>query len=931
MDKERKKLHRWEQKNRWMPHYELKYGVQPIEYGPGQGIDGAISVMKGKCRFCESFGREVLTPLASDDGRQGRGDNGSDSGKAVGGDFDVATAAAEAALEVPPIKRRKKRQTQKVFGPNFRTDNLESHLSREHPTKWKEYERLRDSEKKTFFPETPEVKDLLGMGAAAAAAVASVGGTQSAAMAAAAAAGLLPMTSATTPTSMLLAQSGMSTYSIGAALNGQVGAGLNSQLAASHKLGLFPSLASLELTSAFKTTVSAAIVDLVDQLLTNRSNKTAGLASADGAVATQPGGVSAISATSTPTAQSANGSSAGGFSGNVTFMHQFVRTAEGIEEAVSLEPEFKLADGNVFSMVLKHEWLMGLLIDYMGTNVDIPVAVDLVNATQRLLGNGTATTVTTADAASIVRHVVAANLASIAVLMSYSWGYSLVLQFVTHHSTGYVDVRLQTPVNDEVYDLHLLALPLDAHKHSTEAVGTMITRLLTALDSRALDKLVGVTVDGDPYHMAKYKSVATWLRQHIVDVTTNAAFYVLHSGAYHLHSMIEDLLDAMQTDCGFVSTLVGLDALCQTHASLGEILGPLPPRMAMAHWVDIYALCERFSMHRETMLKWCHDHDQASRLPPAKWWVLVFLLRDTLKDALATLRKCQDQASSFADVQRHIRDLMLQLRVKFNIKTAGSSSSDPATAASPEASSTSSAGAGMETCVFSYQDFVNAVIPLDLFMYEAFQLKSMEGVDDPERVQVFELFKKTMSLLVSRLVAVAGVVAGANMVGGLPDEDTSVHQYSFAIPPSTPYEMITMNNLAFMELLNHHQFRIRSKWTGGKVLAMITEDRNRMVSAFSQRGALYESVVSGGKPPSTPTTFRDAWKDLLPDFASLGSFAIVFGSLLTVSKNSDDSARFSRQIRDGVPPSNLALEAHLHAQQVLCVNTVRRSVESTIV
>ncbi|KAL4160325.1 hypothetical protein PRNP1_000895 [Phytophthora ramorum] len=99
---------RRELKNRWIAHYALKYGVQPVEMS-------ASVVVRAKCCFCESFGRERASTTASN-------------------------------------KRRKKRQTLKLFGPNFRSDNLESHLWREHATKWHEYEQLADEEKENFFP-----------------------------------------------------------------------------------------------------------------------------------------------------------------------------------------------------------------------------------------------------------------------------------------------------------------------------------------------------------------------------------------------------------------------------------------------------------------------------------------------------------------------------------------------------------------------------------------------------------------------------------------------------------------------------------------------------------------------------------------------------------------------------------------------------------
>uniref|UniRef100_K3WEU3 Uncharacterized protein n=1 Tax=Globisporangium ultimum (strain ATCC 200006 / CBS 805.95 / DAOM BR144) TaxID=431595 RepID=K3WEU3_GLOUD len=196
------------------------------------------------------------------------------------------------------------------------------------------------------------------------------------------------------------------------------------------------------------------------------------------------------------------------------------------------------------------------------------------------------------------------------------------------------------------------------------------------------------------------------------------------------------------------------------------------------------------------------------------------------------------------------------------------------------AASAISASQFLDLSEFTYQDFVSAIIPLDLFMYEAFQLKSIDGVGENERMHIYERFNALIFLLITKFQGVVSVSADSS--SGVSENSTNgsfpeFHQYTADIPPSTPYELITMNNLTFMELLNSQQFRVRSKWTG-KALTMITEERNRMIADFSLRGAFHDAVSLSAKQQQQGSfSFRDAWKIASVQFPSLCNFAIVFG------------------------------------------------------
>ncbi|GAB9471282.1 hypothetical protein Gpo141_00008502 [Globisporangium polare] len=994
--KERKRQHRWEQKNRWMGHYELKYGVTPIEFAHssnsatnGSGattadpaaaaltLDGAPVVLKAKCRFCESFGRET-GGHGGPPARKGRGGAGNtNAGSSAPEDEDAGLHAGSSdfaasadlsglvgdvgiGVQPPSNKRRKKRQTLKVFGPNFRTDNLESHLSREHPIRWREYERLRDVEKKEYFPDVPVFKEFLmatGAAGAGTSPAVSVGHHHLQAQAALLSATASPVklqgvhhtTTANAMAAAAAVVTGSSSSNSSAAMTSSLSGFSPSGFLGGKMLGFSDKPLGPQ---SMRYLVPVSVMEMVDELLSSR------------AVTSESSGTS-------------------------SWWHQFVRLDDSVDESTLSAPvdlkSVAATGSDTFTLTIKNEPLFSFIADALGNGVSLDAALSMVHSAQRFVldplvfGN-----VTPCDIVDSVRSLVGVNLSAISMLMAFTWGYSVLLRFVTRYSTGYLDIRVQLAVHDEIHDLHVLAVPIDAQKHSPETVSAVVIKALSAVDPRAVEKIIGVTVDGDPYHMQKYKHVASLLHQEVAAATNNSAFYVLHSGAYHINMVVEELLEICQEEFGILATLADLEALCTANVSLyDEMGGPEAsssssgpgsvPRVASAHWIEVYTLCEWLAMHRETVTKWCQDHNELHRVPANTSWVIVFLLRDILKDVHAAYVKCVDQSTSFSDIQRHLRELIFQFRLKFNVKAVGSTATGASSVGEPQAPTSPGAVTGaqpvgedvgvpvpgavaagedesvvapqsfLDLSEFSYQDFVNAIIPLDLFMYEAFQLKSIDGVGEHERQHVHERFNALILLLISKFQGLASVSAESS--SSAPGSETSpagspfpeFHQYNADIPPSTPYELIMMNNLAFMGLLNSQQFRIRAKWTG-KVLAMITEERNRMITDFSMRGAFYDAVSLTAKQQQQGSfVFRDAWKIASLVFGSLSSFAITFGCLLSVAKSDDmrvttNASLVGSRFERAQPQllSNVMLEGQLHARQFDKINALRKHINTVV-
>ncbi|KAF4042691.1 hypothetical protein GN244_ATG04997 [Phytophthora infestans] len=95
--------------------HEYMYGVRVVERNPD-----TREVTSVLCMFCAAFGRE----------------------------------------DAPRETERKRAQTQRPkywSGPTFRTDNYKSHLSKQHPNRWDQYQNLPPEQKQRYFDSIPAI------------------------------------------------------------------------------------------------------------------------------------------------------------------------------------------------------------------------------------------------------------------------------------------------------------------------------------------------------------------------------------------------------------------------------------------------------------------------------------------------------------------------------------------------------------------------------------------------------------------------------------------------------------------------------------------------------------------------------------------------------------------------------------------------------
>jgi hypothetical protein len=100
------------------------------------------------------------------------------------------------------------------------------------------------------------------------------------------------------------------------------------------------------------------------------------------------------------------------------------------------------------------------------------------------------------DVARIARITCALSLEMLSEMMRASWAYSVGLDASTNSfGVSMLDLRISIPVNGNVHNFHMLAVPMFA-EHSEEEMFKLLSDSLLALDPDWKMKIVGITTDG---------------------------------------------------------------------------------------------------------------------------------------------------------------------------------------------------------------------------------------------------------------------------------------------------------------------------------------------------------------------------------------------------------------------------------------------------
>jgi len=107
-----------------------------------------------------------------------------------------------------------------------------------------------------------------------------------------------------------------------------------------------------------------------------------------------------------------------------------------------------------------------------------------------------------------MRIVLGTSLQRIKDMLGKSWCYSVAFDGATYIHTSYLDIRVRVFRDDDVQNIHVIALPM-FDRHTGEYMHELFEKLFDILDPRWKTKLVGITTDGAANMTGRHKGAVT--------------------------------------------------------------------------------------------------------------------------------------------------------------------------------------------------------------------------------------------------------------------------------------------------------------------------------------------------------------------------------------------------------------------------------------
>ena len=113
-----------------------------------------------------------------------------------------------------------------------------------------------------------------------------------------------------------------------------------------------------------------------------------------------------------------------------------------------------------YHVIVKNQAQFNLVVDYVRVGASFQMVSQIVQMTKDRMGLASIGCSSEGKVTSYIRIACALNLQKLSELLASSWTFSLAMDMSTHLSTSYLDIRICVFKQGEIYNFHLLAIPM---------------------------------------------------------------------------------------------------------------------------------------------------------------------------------------------------------------------------------------------------------------------------------------------------------------------------------------------------------------------------------------------------------------------------------------------------------------------------------------
>ena len=520
-----------------------------------------------------------------------------------------------------------------------------------------------------------------------------------------------------------------------------------------------------------------------------------------------------------------------------------------------------------------------LLIKTIGNGLSFSQTMNVLQGFKEMTGMGKIGYVSRRKITLQVRIYCAESFQTIAEAMRCCWTFSIALDGGNKSSVSYLDFRIRFALGFELFNLHLIAVPM-YESHSGDNMFSLTEQILNVLCPNWREKIIGVTTDGASNMTGCNVGVVTQIQK-----VSKRGFYRVWCAAHQLDIVVQKQFKSMFNE-KFVHVIQGITGHLRRQKKLIQKMKATCPRFINSRWLSMGRLLNWLISKRRDVQQHFQEKDPPCR-PPNEWWIEVYALDMIVKQINITFSALQGKQLLLDQQREYLGKLREQLMRIGNVTTGG-------------IMLTETPG------VYHVGSFRMTASHAEAYLMNLASMYVIQLINEYKQIHE-EAYNKLLERIAYLFL---------NLIQGIyvlsPERSAGNGAITVTSPPSMPFALAESGAFNFSNILMEQMDRLQSTFTEYEIDSIEEQFSNFLTKYHNDPN--FKRLVEN---TSDCKTFAEAWSWLYKEYPLLvtfvGGLATTFPGTSTVESDFSVIGWEKDEYRCSL--SDLSLEGILHAKQ----------------
>ena len=529
-----------------------------------------------------------------------------------------------------------------------------------------------------------------------------------------------------------------------------------------------------------------------------------------------------------------------------------------------------------YLVVVPNPLLLTLFVKYMSSGLSLGECLKLLLDVKKRADLHEPGCINMQKVITYSRFVCAMAYQMISDILKSVWAFSIALEGGNNSDNSYLDVRIRFSVNEVLYNLHLVALPIREH-NTGQYMFKIISDLLDALCENWKAKLIGITSDGTSSMTGPISSVVTQLHQ-----IRHPGCYRVWCAAHEMDLVVQKIFRRLCND-SFVSTVIGIIGHLRRQQNMISEMKSKCPRFVDTRWLSMQKILT-WLVAKRPRLQRHFDEKTPTCAPRQSFWIIVYVLKAFVETVNRCLVAIQGLSPFLSEQKKRLENLVIDLIEGCNVEGPYIFQSDNYSVVSGNYR-------------VSYENAELFIKDQDIFVANLLQNLRINSPDEYKIV-----LQSTAFLFAESVNGLSRMIAERNVANEATD----------CLPPVLPQDLVRISPYEFSQIVETQKNRLMISFTEEQIVCINNEFKLLRAAYRGEEGLRRILDMSDHK-----TTFTNGWKLLVDRIPLLCQFAGGLASVFPrkTRVESDCSVIGWKKDEYCTALTNFSLEGILHCKQ----------------